>query len=129
MLEDPTPSSSESSVPQLQATLTDVSQTLWDRYKAMFKLRNLNTDESIKALAQGFLLIIQNLFFVLGLYCEDSALFRHEVAYVLGQVQSPVAIQELKDRLILPSEVRQINLKGTVQVFFGGTVTKIANLI
>ena len=129
MLEDPSPSSSESSVPRLQATLTDVSQTLWDRYKAMFKLRNLNTDESIKALAQGFLLIIQNLFFVLGLYCEDSALFRHEVAYVLGQVQSPVAIQELKDRLILPSEVRQINLKGTVQVFFGGTVTKIANLI
>ncbi|CAI5442509.1 unnamed protein product [Caenorhabditis angaria] len=88
---DPTPSASTSDVKELAATLVDSSKTLFDRYRAMFSLRNLNTDESIKALAQG-------------LYCEDSALFRHEVAYVLGQVQSPVAIQELKDRLLLPSE-------------------------
>lgn len=57
----------------------------------MFSLRNIKTDKSIKALAQG-------------LYCEDSALFRHEVAYVLGQLQSPVATQELKDRLLLSTE-------------------------
>ena len=52
----------------------------------MFTLRNINTPESIKALAQG-------------LYSEDSALFRHEVAYVLGQIQSPLVIKELTDRL------------------------------
>lgn len=40
----------------------------------------------------------------LGLFCEDSALFRHEVAYVLGQIQSPVAIPELKARLSMPCE-------------------------
>lgn len=35
----------------------------------------------------------------LGLFCEESALFRHEVAYVLGQLQSPIAIPALKERL------------------------------
>ncbi|ETN84672.1 PBS lyase HEAT-like repeat protein [Necator americanus] len=38
------------------------------------------------------------------LCCEDSALLRHEVAYVLGQVQSSVAIKGLKSRLSLISE-------------------------
>ncbi|KAL6735361.1 hypothetical protein Aduo_005811 [Ancylostoma duodenale] len=88
---DPTASASSDNVQELGNILLDPAQSLWDRYSAMFKLRNINTDASIKALAQG-------------LYCEDSALFRHEVAYVLGQAQSPVAIKELKDRLALPSE-------------------------
>lgn len=88
---DPTVAALSEDVDELGATLLDTSKPLWDRYSAMFKLRNINTDRAIKALAQG-------------LYCEDSALFRHEVAYVLGQAQSPVAIQELKDRLTLPSE-------------------------
>ncbi|CAL2032920.1 unnamed protein product [Caenorhabditis brenneri] len=88
---DPTPSASTSNVKELTETLVSTTVPLFDRYRAMFSLRNINTDESIKALAQG-------------MYCEDSALFRHEVAYVLGQVQSPIAIQELKDRLLLPTE-------------------------
>ncbi|RCN45033.1 PBS lyase HEAT-like repeat protein [Ancylostoma caninum] len=88
---DPTASASSDNVQELGNILVNPAQSLWDRYSAMFKLRNINTDASIKALAQG-------------LYCEDSALFRHEVAYVLGQAQSPVAIKELKDRLALPSE-------------------------
>ncbi|KAK5969261.1 Deoxyhypusine hydroxylase, partial [Trichostrongylus colubriformis] len=73
---DPTSTASSDDVEELGATLVDSSRSLWDRYSAMFKLRNLGTDASIKALAQG-------------LYCEDSALLRHEVAYVLGQAQSP----------------------------------------
>ncbi|KAK6041022.1 PBS lyase HEAT-like repeat protein [Cooperia oncophora] len=89
---DPTSTASTDNVTELGATLVDKSKPLWDRYSAMFKLRNINTDASIKALAQG-------------LYCEDSALLRHEVAYVLGQAQSPVAIKELEDRLTLLSEV------------------------
>ncbi|KAK6041027.1 PBS lyase HEAT-like repeat protein [Cooperia oncophora] len=87
---DPTSTASTDNVTELGATLVDKSKPLWDRYSAMFKLRNINTDASIKALAQG-------------LYCEDSALLRHEVAYVLGQAQSPVAIKELEDRLTLLS--------------------------
>lgn len=38
-----------------------------------------------------------------GLRCK-SALFRHEIAYVLGQVQSPVCIPELIERLELAEE-------------------------
>ncbi|KAK6049660.1 PBS lyase HEAT-like repeat protein, partial [Cooperia oncophora] len=62
---DPTSTASTDNVTELGATLVDKSKPLWDRYSAMFKLRNINTDASIKALAQG-------------LYCEDSALLRHE---------------------------------------------------
>lgn len=36
---------------------------------------------------------------LLGLECSDSALFRHEVAYVLGQIQSPLTIEELSKNL------------------------------
>ncbi|CAD6195267.1 unnamed protein product [Caenorhabditis auriculariae] len=88
---DPTPAATSNDVEELGATLVDPSRSLFERYRAMFSLRNFDTRESIKALAQG-------------LYCEDSALFRHEVAYVLGQLQSPVAIKELSDRLFLDSE-------------------------
>ncbi|CAD5212004.1 unnamed protein product [Bursaphelenchus xylophilus] len=83
---DPTPAADSEDVSELGKVLIDEMKPLWERYRAMFKLRNLNSPESIKALAQG-------------MYCEDSALFRHEVAYVLGQIQSPLAITELSDRL------------------------------
>ena len=45
----------------------------------MFALRNLGDEKSIKALASGL--------------TDSSALFRHEVAFVLGQVASPHAVQ------------------------------------
>ncbi|VDK29299.1 unnamed protein product [Gongylonema pulchrum] len=80
---DPTPAAAETNVDLLAWTLTDPKKTLWERYQALFSLRNLSTDESIKALAKG-------------LSCTDSALLRHEVAYALGQAQSPVAVEDLK---------------------------------
>lgn len=80
---DPTPASTNNNVKELGETLVDPKKPLWDRYVSMFSLRNINTDEAIKTLAKG-------------LSCPDSALFRHEVAYVLGQAQSPVAIEELR---------------------------------
>ena len=55
------------------------------RYKAMFALRNAGDEKSIKALASGL--------------TDSSALFRHEVAFVLGQVASPHAAAELTARL------------------------------
>jgi deoxyhypusine monooxygenase len=79
---DPTPSSTVKNVEELKKILIDPSQTLFDRYKAMFTLRNINSDESILALGEG-------------LHCPDSALFRHEIAYVLGQIQSPLSIKDL----------------------------------
>lgn len=80
---DPTPASSETNIDKLSAILTDSRKSLWERYQALFSLRNINTDDSIKTLSKG-------------LTCNDSALLRHEVAYALGQAKSPVATAELK---------------------------------
>lgn len=83
---DPAPpaalaASKEASVDELQKKLMDPSASLFNRYRAMFALRNLNTDASAMALVTGF---------------EDpSALFRHEIAYVLGQMQRSVTAEAL----------------------------------
>jgi len=82
---DPAPPSDEQDTDKLQKTLLDENIPLFDRYRAMFSLRNKADDMSVKALASG-------------LSCS-SALFRHEVAFVLGQVASPCAVAELVDRL------------------------------
>ena len=60
------------------------------RYKAMFALRNKGDEDSIKALASGL--------------TDSSALFRHEIAFVLGQAASPHAVAQLVDRLRDESE-------------------------
>lgn len=51
----------------------------------MFSLRNLQTDDSVLALSEG-------------LRCK-SALFRHEIAFVLGQLQKPISIPFLAANL------------------------------
>ncbi|XP_041358265.1 deoxyhypusine hydroxylase-like [Gigantopelta aegis] len=82
---DPAPASVDMGVLQLKALLLDESQPLFERYRAMFSLRNTATSESVQALAEG-------------LKCK-SALFRHEVAYVLGQIQSDVCVKQLSENL------------------------------
>jgi deoxyhypusine monooxygenase len=85
----PLPSSTEApSIPALQQTLLDTSLPLFQRYRAMFALRDLasppdllTAEPAIHALACGF---------------EDpSALFRHEVAFVFGQISHPASIPAL----------------------------------
>ena len=76
---DPAPPSKEKDVKKLRQMLLDEDVPLFDRYRAMFSLRNIGDDESILALAAG-------------LQCS-SALFRHEIAFVLGQV----SILDVKD--------------------------------
>ncbi|CAK8684408.1 unnamed protein product [Clavelina lepadiformis] len=85
---DPTPSGlgSITDVNILEDKLTNSENTMFERYRAMFSLRNLNTDEAAVALTKG-------------LYSSDSALFRHEVAYVLGQMQLAVAVPDLMKTL------------------------------
>ncbi|CAG2113976.1 unnamed protein product, partial [Medioppia subpectinata] len=50
----------ESDISKLESLLIDPNNDLFSRYRAMFALRNINTDESAIALAKG-------------LKCEDSA--------------------------------------------------------
>ncbi|KAL8290500.1 hypothetical protein RQP46_002758 [Phenoliferia psychrophenolica] len=68
-------------VPQLQAQLLDTKLSLFERYRAMFALRNDGGKEAVLALASGFQ--------------DDSALFRHEIAYVFGQLSSPYSVPSL----------------------------------
>ncbi|XP_055934917.1 deoxyhypusine hydroxylase-like [Argiope bruennichi] len=81
----PLPKASYDSIDQLEKILLDDSQPLYGRYQAMFSLRNINSKESAVALAKG-------------LSC-GSALFKHEVAYVLGQMQNDATVKQLAEVL------------------------------
>lgn len=82
---DPSPPTQIKDVSQLTAILLDENETLYKRYQAMFSLRNLQTVDGINALGKG-------------LQCK-SALFRHEIAFVLGQIQHECSIGVLADNL------------------------------
>uniref|UniRef100_A0A1L8DAU8 Deoxyhypusine hydroxylase n=1 Tax=Nyssomyia neivai TaxID=330878 RepID=A0A1L8DAU8_9DIPT len=82
---DPTPPAENKNVSQLKDILMNEEESLFNRYRAMFALRNLRTEESILALGAGLK--------------GKSALFRHEVAFVLGQLQEPCSIPFLVENL------------------------------
>lgn len=66
---------------KLTQQLNDQSLPLFQRYRAMFRLRDLGTHEAIDALALGL--------------DDPSALFRHEIAFVFGQLSDPHSIPAL----------------------------------
>uniref|UniRef100_H2Z404 Deoxyhypusine hydroxylase n=1 Tax=Ciona savignyi TaxID=51511 RepID=H2Z404_CIOSA len=84
---DPSPASTSTNTHELTKVFLDSKATLFDRYRAMFSLRNLNTDDAAKTLTKGF-------------ECPGSVLFQHEVAYVLGQMQKSVVVPELSAQLL-----------------------------
>ncbi|XP_051802914.1 deoxyhypusine hydroxylase [Acanthochromis polyacanthus] len=87
---DPAPPAERKDVSELRSVLLDQSLPLFERYRAMFALRNLGTEEAVLALGDG-------------LKCS-SALFRHEIGYVLGQMQHPAAVPALRSVLELSGE-------------------------
>nr|XP_020476545.1 deoxyhypusine hydroxylase [Monopterus albus]XP_020476546.1 deoxyhypusine hydroxylase [Monopterus albus] len=87
---DPAPPAVRKSVSDLRFILLDESLPLFERYRAMFALRNLGSKEAVLALGDG-------------LQCS-SALFRHEIGYVLGQMQHPAAVPALCAALECASE-------------------------
>ncbi|KYN01935.1 PREDICTED: deoxyhypusine hydroxylase [Cyphomyrmex costatus] len=82
---DPAPPVEITDVKVLRDILLDESKSLFDRYRAMFSLRNLSTRESILALTEGLK--------------TGSALFKHEVAFVLGQLQDEASVPGLQASL------------------------------
>ncbi|CAF0962345.1 unnamed protein product [Brachionus calyciflorus] len=82
---DPAPPDVNRDVKFLREKLLNEDESMFERYRAMFQLRNDGRDEAILALCDG-------------LKCK-SALFRHEIAYVLGQIQSPLSIDALRVNL------------------------------
>jgi len=78
---DPAPASTDKCLEKLKATLFDEEASLFDRYRAMFSLRNINSAESAKVLGSALTI--------------GSALFRHEIGYVLGQMECPEVVAHL----------------------------------
>ncbi|ROT40763.1 deoxyhypusine hydroxylase [Sodiomyces alkalinus F11] len=87
---DPAPPLEETqrTVDQLEKTLMDTDKPLFLRYRAMFALRDLASPPdlptavpAVHALAKGF--------------ADPSALFRHEIAFVFGQLAHPASIPAL----------------------------------
>lgn len=77
----------DSDVTTLKQTLQSPSVPMFDRYRAMFGLRNKGGDESVKVLCDVLL------------SDTDSALLRHELAYVLGQMQNKTSAPALAEVL------------------------------
>ncbi len=79
---DPAPALVEKTVEHLRSLLLNATTaTLFERYKAMFALRNRNTPDAVRALCDSL--------------DDKSALFRHEVCFVLGQMQNPLSFDDL----------------------------------
>ncbi|XP_042688027.1 deoxyhypusine hydroxylase [Centrocercus urophasianus] len=87
---DPAPPAEETDVAALHAALLDESRPLFDRYRAMFALRNLGGRDAVLALADGLR--------------AGSALFRHEIGYVLGQMQDEACVPQLTAALCSRAE-------------------------
>ncbi|RYN50782.1 Deoxyhypusine hydroxylase [Alternaria tenuissima] len=89
------------SIPELEKTLLDTSLPLFQRYRAMFALRDLSSPPdlptavpAVQALARGF--------------TDPSALFRHEIAFVFGQLSHPASIPSLTEALSNTKEASMV---------------------
>ncbi|RAH75593.1 deoxyhypusine monooxygenase [Aspergillus aculeatinus CBS 121060] len=102
---DPAPplpmATEQPSIPELEKTLLDTKLPLFQRYRAMFALRDLASPpdlptavEAVDALAKGLK--------------DPSALFRHEVAFVFGQLCHPASVPCLTECLSDQSEMGMV---------------------
>jgi len=91
---DPAPPSLETDMETLTKTLLDDEEDIFVRYRAMFALRNKGDPDSINALAKGF--------------GSKNALFRHEIAYVLGQISSELSAPALTKTLANVDEIGMV---------------------
>jgi deoxyhypusine monooxygenase len=89
------------SIPDYERTLLDTSLPLFQRYRAMFALRDLASPPdlatavpAVQSLARGF--------------SDPSALFRHEIAFVFGQLSHPASIPSLVEALSDPKEASMV---------------------
>ena len=81
---DPAPAARAAPLAELRARLLDRGLPLFERYRAMFALRDAvpkTGEPAVAALCEGF--------------ADDCALFKHEVAFVLGQLEHPASVPSL----------------------------------
>ncbi len=81
----PAPPSNETDISILRKTLIDEEEKMFQRMRALFALRGIGGEKSVEALAAAFI--------------SNSALLKHEIAYVMGQMQDNHAVPYLIERL------------------------------
>lgn len=80
---DPTPALPKSTpLTTLRDILLDEKRPMFERYQALFSIRNKGGAEAVDVLGEAF--------------GASSALLKHEVAYVLGQMASPHSLSILE---------------------------------
>ena len=82
---DPAPANEGLAVGGLRTRLCDEGERMFQRMRALFALRNIGGKDAVDSLAAAF--------------DSSSALLKHEVAYVLGQMQDDHAVPHLISRL------------------------------
>ena len=85
---DPASASVSGKISEFRTVICDENARMFLRMRALFALRNSGGPHAIDALAAAF--------------SSESALLKHEIAYVMGQMQDsfavPYLIERLKDR-------------------------------
>lgn len=71
----------DSKLESIGSVLNDPERPLKERFRALFTLKNIGGQQSIKSIAECFR--------------DESALLKHELAYCLGQMQDIAAIPYL----------------------------------
>ena len=83
---DPAPPSDDRNVARLRETICNEEEKMFQRMRALFALRNIGGEDSVEALASAA-------------FSSSSALLKHEIAYVMGQMQDSSAVPFLIERL------------------------------
>ncbi|KAG8694378.1 deoxyhypusine hydroxylase [Ceratobasidium sp. 395] len=88
--------SSPDTIADLRSSLLDTSKPLFERYRAMFALRDIGTASAVDALAAGL--------------SDSSALFkvRHEAAEALGGIATPEVLPILREWASQPDAPRVV---------------------
>uniref|UniRef100_M4BUQ3 Deoxyhypusine hydroxylase n=1 Tax=Hyaloperonospora arabidopsidis (strain Emoy2) TaxID=559515 RepID=M4BUQ3_HYAAE len=107
--EDPAPAAEKSvSTAALRDVLLDREGDMFAKYRAMFSLRNRNTNEAALALAAAL--------------SDPSDLFKHEIAYVMGQMENPVVVPALKEVLLDETQHRMVRHEAAEALGAIGTI-------
>lgn len=92
----PHPSHADTPISELGDLLLNDQAAMFERYRAMFSLRNRGGADAVQQLCRA----LTN--------DTSSALLRHEVAYVLGQLQHPASVDALAESLRRNNEHRMV---------------------
>lgn len=80
--------------------MLDIKQPLFIRYRAMFGLRDLASPPDLPTAVPAVLALAKG-------FADPSALFRHEIAFVFGQLSHPASIPSLTAAL---SDVKESSM-------------------